>query len=174
MPTKTMSTILVQPVKTNHTLAITIEQANAISDAVRAKIVEMLYRRNMTVDEIVKELEAAGIDKAVTTIRHHIRVLREAKMIDVTKIDEVRGTTMKQYGTKIRLLNYDADETFEKEYRKLINTTTTKMHKILDNISSQIHSAEKNKQPDSYYDYLAVKILNHAITNALEPSDSNS
>lgn len=169
-----MSTILVSPVKTNHTLVITTEQANAVSDVARAKIVEILYRRSLTVDEIVKELEGSGIDKAVTTIRHHIRVLREAKMIDVTKIDEVRGTILKQYGTKIRLLNYDADEAFEEEYQKLIYINTNKMRKILDNISSQIRPTKKSKHPDSYYDYLTIKILNHAITNALEPSDSNS
>ena len=169
-----MSTILVQPVKTNHTIAITTRQANAISDTARAKIIEILYRRNLTVDEIVKELEGAGIDKAVTTVRHHIRVLRDAKMIDVTKIDEVRGTMVKQYGTKIRLLNYDADEALEEEHQKLIQATTTKMSKILDNVSSQIRPTKENKQPDAYYDYLAIRILNHAITNALEPSDSGN
>lgn len=172
--TKIMSTILRTPVKTNHTLAITTTQANAISDVARAKIVEILYRRSLTVDEIVKELEDTGIDKSVNTIRHHIRVLRESKMIDVTQIDEIRGTVIKQYGTKIRLLNYDVDETLEEEYQKLIRATTTKMSKILDNISSQIRPTKKSKQSDSYYDYLAVKILNHAITNVLESSDSNN
>ena len=169
-----MSTILKNPVKTNHTLAITTEQANAIADVARTKILKMLYRRNMTVDEIIKELKEDGIDKAATTIRHHIRVLRDAKMIDVTRIDEVRGTVLKQYGTKIRLLNYDADESFEDDYKKLINTTTTKMNKILDSISSQITRPKKGKQPDSYYDYLAVQILNHAITTILEPSDTSN
>ncbi len=172
--TKTMSTILRTPVKTNHTLAITTKQANAISDVARAKIVEILYRRSLTVDEIVKELEGAGIDKSTATIRHHIRVLREAKMIDVTQIDEVRGTVIKQYGTKIRLLNYDVDETFEEDYQKLIHNTTSRINKTLGNILSQIRNPKENQQPDPYYDYLTMAILNRAITNVLESSNSNS
>ena len=164
-----MQTLVEQPVEITRILATTPAQARAIEDPARAKMLEMLYRRDMTADQMAKELKKAGYDKALTTVRHHIRVLRSADLIQVTRIDEVRGTVSKRYGTRIRLLNYEIPEDFEAKYSKIIGTTTTKMEKILRNIRGSMPAPKNDKHPESYYHYLAVEILNRAVTASLEP-----
>ena len=164
-----MSILVEQPVTIKQILVTTPEQARAVEDPARAKMLELLYRRDMTADQMATQLKKAGHDKALTTIRHHLRVLRNAGLIQVTRIDEVRGTVSKRYGTHIRLLNYEAPEDFEAKYAKIIGTTTTKMDKILRSIRASMPASKNDKHPESYYHYLAVEILNRAVTSSLEP-----
>lgn len=163
---------MVEPISTNRMLVITPEQAHAVADEARARILEILYRRNLTVDQIAAELREAGFNKAITTVRHHIRVLRDTGLIEVTQIDEVRGTISKQYGTGVRLLNYECDGDFDQEYKKIIHATATKMDKILGSIESHIPRPKGGEQSESYYHYLAVEVLNRAVTAALEPPET--
>lgn len=164
-----MAILVEQPVTTQRILVTTPEQARAVEDPARAKILELLYRHDMTADQMAAELKKAGHDKAITTIRHHLRVLRNAGLVQVTRIDEVRGTVSKRYGTETRLLNYDAPEDFEVKYAKIIGTTATKMDKILRGIRASLPAPKNDKQPESYYHYLALEILNRAVTSSLEP-----
>lgn len=164
-----MSTLLDQPVSIVRTLVTTPEQARAVEDPARAKIVEILYHRDMTVDQITEELRKTGFDKAITTVRHHIRILKNAELIQVTRIDEIRGTVSKRYSTQIRLLNYDAPEDFENRYAKIIGATTVKMDRILRGIKTTLSASDDEKMPESYCHYLALEILNRAATSSLEP-----
>ena len=163
-----MPTLLEQPVAVTRMLVTTPEQARAVEDPARAKILELLYRQDMTADQLAEDLRKAGHNKALTTVRHHIRVLRGAGLVQVTRIDEVRGTISKRYGTQIRLLNYETPEDFESKYAKIIGTTSARMDKILRNIRTSLPAPKGDKQPESYYHYLAVEILNRAVTASLE------
>lgn len=165
-----MSTLLEQPVEISRMLIATPGEARAIEDPARTKMLEMLYHRTMTAEQMAAGLKKSGHEKALTTVRHHIKVLRESGLIQLTKIEEVRGTISKHYGTQTRLLNYTAPEDFDSKYSKVIDTTTTKVERLLQSINTRIPRPKNDKQPEAYYHYLAAEILNRAITNSLEPA----
>ena len=164
-----MPTLLEQPVAIKRMLVTTREQARAVEDPIRAKILELLYRQNMTADQMIGALKKAGRDRALTTIRHHVRVLKDAGLIRETRIDEIRGTVSKRYGTQTRLLNHEAPEDFDAKYAKIIGLTTRRMEKMLRTIRSNLQVPKNSKLPESYYHYLAVEIVNRAVTSSLEP-----
>lgn len=165
-----MSTLLEQPVKISRMLVTTPEQASAVEDPVRARMLEMLYHNSMTAEQIAAGLKESGNEKALTTVRHHIKILREANLIRLTKIEEVRGTIAKYYGTETRLLNYEIPEDFDAKYSKMVDGVSSRVGKMLDGIMARIPRPKNDKLPDAYYHYLAVEILNRAMTNSLEPS----
>ena len=86
-----MSTLLEKPIKVNRVVSISVEHAKALEDPARAKIVEMLYHKQLTTEQIGKELQKNGHNKAITTIRHHLDILKEAGLIEIVKIEEVRS-----------------------------------------------------------------------------------
>ena len=113
-----MPTLLEQPVAIKRVPVAAREQARAVEDPTRAKVPELPYRQNMTADQMTEALKKAGRDRAFTTIRHHVRVLKDAGLIRETRIDEIRGTVSKRYGTQTRLLNHEAPEDFDAKYAK--------------------------------------------------------
>ena len=165
-----MSTLLEQPVKINRMLIATPEQARAVEDPARARILAMLYHHTMTAEQMATGLKKAGYEKALTTVRHHIKILRDAGLIQLTRIEEVRGTISKHYGTHTRLLNYEVPDDFDTKYSKVVDSASTKVDKILQSIKTRIPRQTNSKQSDDYYQYIAVEILNRAITNSLEPA----
>ena len=94
------------------------EQARAVKDPTRAKVPELPYRQNMTADQMAEAIKKAGHDRALTTIRHHVRALRDAGLIQVTRMDEIRGAVSKRYGAQTGLLNHEAPEDFDAKYAK--------------------------------------------------------
>ncbi len=91
------------------------EKARALDNDVRAKILDMLADAEMTVDEIHRELERRGEEKAETTVRHHVNVLKDAGMVEIARLEEASGGTRKYYRSNTRVFSYDlpaeADET---------------------------------------------------------------
>jgi len=59
------------------------EKAKALENDVRAKILDMLADEEMTIEGIHKELQRRGEDKAETTVRHHVNVLKDAGMVEI-------------------------------------------------------------------------------------------
>lgn len=170
-PYFTMSILLEQPTEIKRMLVTTPEQARAIEDPVRARILELLYHKNMTVDKITEALRKAGHDRAVTTVRHHVRILQDAGLIQITRIDEVRGTVSKRYGTQTRLLSHEMPEDFDARYAKIIGITEKRMERVLQTIHTNLKVPNNDKLPESYYHHLAVEIVNRAMTSSLEPRD---
>ena len=91
-----MPTLLEQPVAIKRVPVATREQARAVEDPTRAKVPELPYRQNMTADQMISVLKKAGRDRALTTIRRHVRALKDAGLIQVNRIDEIRGTVSKR------------------------------------------------------------------------------
>ena len=52
-----MSTLLEKPISVNRTLATSLEHAKAIEDPARAKILQMLYRKNLNAEQITSQLK---------------------------------------------------------------------------------------------------------------------
>ena len=170
---KEMSTLLQKELKVNRILTTNTEQAKALDDVARIKILQILYHDELSAEQITEGLHKNGYTKATTTIRHHLEVLKNAGLIDIVKIQEVRGAVMKYYSTSVKLLGYKTPPNFDSDYSKTINDTSTKIEKIIKNIAQKnmIKVKKKNSEnhTESNYDqYVLMEIVNRAVTNVFE------
>ena len=166
-----MSTLLENQIKVNRIVTTNSTHAKAIEDPIRVKILHLLYNEKLTVERITAKLKKLGINKAVTTVRHHIEILKDANLVEVVKIEEARGAIIKYYGTSIKILDYDIPKDFDKTYDAIIKSTETKLEKLLKNIqtkSSFEKSIKSNSSKVGYDQYLILEIVNRAATNIFE------
>ena len=170
-----MSTLLEKPIKINRIVTSNSQQAKAIEDLTRSKILKILYKKQFTADQILEELKKTGYNKALTTIRHHLDILKISGLIELVKIQESRGAITKFYGTSTKLLEYEIPEDFESKYATLIKTTSGKIENLVKNISQKTGSKTKNnkvEENENYNQYLLMEIVNRALTNVLEKSST--
>lgn len=170
-----MPTILEKQIQVNRILVMNPNQARAIEDSARARIIKILYKRTLTAEQIAKELRKSGYKKALTTIRHHLEILKETGLIEIVKIEEARGAITKFYSTSTKLLGFEPPDDFDTKYSSVIKNTSTKMKKLLKSIDPKITKKPKNKNadPEAYSQYLLVEIVNRAMTNVLENGKKN-
>ncbi len=174
-----MSTLLQKEIKINKILATNAEQARALDDPARIRILQILYHKQLPTERIVEELHKVGYKKATTTIRHHLDVLKEAGMIEIVRMEEIRGAVMKYYGTTVKVLGNKLPENFETEYSKIITDASVKLEKIIKNIvlnnSSKIrkkNSIKNDSQELNYEEYILTEIVNRAMANVFENNGS--
>jgi len=167
-----MSTLLEKEIKVNRILTTSVKHARAIEDPARAKIIEILYHRALSADQISNELKKTGYKKALTTVRHHLDILKESGLIEIAKIEESRGAITKFYSTSTKLLGYAAPDDFDSKYSKVIDSTSVKIEKILRNLTPKTIKTKKAKGDNSegYSQYLVMEIMNRAMTNIMENS----
>jgi len=166
-----MSTLMEKQIRVNRIVTTNGLQARAIEEPTRTKILKILYKNQLTAEQILDEMKKTGYDKALTTIRHHIDILKISGLIEVVKIQESRGAISKFYGTSTKLLEYDTPDDFEKKYENLIKSTSDKITKLVKNISQKTNSKIKNQktsESESYNQYILMEIINRALTNVLE------
>ena len=164
-----MSTLLEKQITVNRIVTTSLKHARAIEDPARAKVVEILYHQALSADQITSALKKAGYKKALTTVRHHLEILKNSGLIEIVKIEESRGAIKKYYGTSIKLLDFKAPEDFDSKYSKIIDTTSTRIEKILKDMTPKT-AKSKGKKSKEYSQYLVMEIMNRAMTNVLENS----
>lgn len=167
-----MSTLLEKEIKVNRILTTSVKHARAIEDPARAKIIELLYHRALSADQISNELKKTGYKKALTTVRHHLDILKGSGLIEIAKIEESRGAITKFYSTSTKLLSYAAPDDFDSKYSKVIDSTSIKIEKILQSLTPKTTKTKKTKGENSegYSQYLVMEIMNRAMTNIMENS----
>ena len=111
-------------------------------------------------------LKKFGYKKAVTTIRHHIEILKNSGLIEISKIEEARGGITKYYGTSTKLLDFTLPADFDKNYSKLISKTSLKLGKIVGPISKNFSKTRKIQQIN-YNNFIIMEIVNRAMTDLL-------
>lgn len=171
-----MSTLVEKQIQVNRILAMNSNQARAIEEPARAGIIKILYKKSLNAEQIAKELRKTGYKKALTTIRHHLEILKETGLIEIVKIEESRGAITKFYSTSTKLLGFEIPDDFDTKYSTVIKNTSTKMEKLLKNIGTKTKIKTKNKKtpdPEGYSQYLLVEIVNRAMTHVLENPKSN-
>lgn len=175
-----MSTLLQKEIKINRIVTTNIEQAKALDDPARIKILQILYHKQLSAEQIVDELHKTGYNKATTTIRHHLDVLKRASLVEIVKMEEIRGAVMKFYGTSIKILGYDLPPNFDSDYSKTITSASITMQKMIKNIiqnklsKTKRKNIEKRTSTEQNYDqYLLTEIVNRALTKVLENHSSN-
>jgi len=162
-----MSTLLEKQIKVNSIVTTNIGHARAIDDPARAKIIEILYHQALSADQICTSLKKSGFKKALTTVRHHLDILKESGLIEISRIEESRGAITKFYSTSTKLLDFQTPEDFDSTYSKVIDNTSEKIEKILKAITPKT-SKTKGKKSEGYSQYLVMEIMNRAMTNVLE------
>jgi len=77
-----MSTLMEKPIRVNRIVTTSGIEARAIEEPTRTKILKILYKKQLTAEQILGELKQTGYNKALTTIRHHIDILKISGLID--------------------------------------------------------------------------------------------
>ncbi len=162
-----MSILLEKKISINNILALNTVYARAIDDEARAKILQLLYKKRLNAVQITNRLKKLGYKKALTTIRHHIEILKDSGLIEIVKIEESRGAVTKYYGTSTKLLVFSLQPDFEKKYSQVIKLTSSKLEKVLSLVLKKTSKSRKSNQTE-YNDYLIMEIFNRSITNLLE------
>jgi len=173
-----MSILLQKELKVNRVLTTNLEQAKALDDVARVKILQLLYHHELSAEQIADGLHKIGYKKATTTIRHHLYVLKNAGLVEIVKIEEARGAVIKYYSTSIKLLGYKIPPNFDSDYSKTITDASIKIEKIIKNIAqkniSKIKKKNSENHDESHYDqYVLMEIVNRAMTNIFENNDFN-
>ena len=166
-----MSTLLEKEIKVNRIVTTNIGHARAIDDPARAKIIEILYHQTLSADQISTALKKFGYKKALTTVRHHLEILKNSGLIEIARIEESRGAITKFYSTSTKLLDFQTPDNFDATYSKIIDNTTAKIEKILKGLGPKTNKS-KNKKSAEYSQYLVMEIMNRAMTNVLEKSNA--
>ena len=162
-----MSILMEKEISIDKIITINYEQFKALEDPIRGKIVQILYKKNLNVEQIHRRLKKFGFKKAVTTIRHHVEILKNSGLIEIVKIEELQGATTKYYGSSIKLLDFTLPLDFDKNYSKIISKTSLKLGNVISLISKNFSKTRKVSQIN-YNNYITVEIINRAIANILE------
>ena len=162
-----MSILMEKEISIDKIITINYEQFKALEDPIRGKIVQMLYKKNLNVEQIHRRLKKFGFKKAVTTIRHHVEILKNSGLIEIVKIEELQGATTKYYGSSIKLLDFTLPLDFDKNYSKIISKTSLKLGNVISLISKNFSKTRKVSQIN-YNNYITIEIINRAIANILE------
>ena len=162
-----MPILMEKEITINKVIAANYERFSAIEDPIRGKILQLLYKKQLNVDQITRKLKKLGHKKAITTIRHHIEILKDSGLIEITKIEESRGEITKYYSSSTKLLDFTIPDDFDINYSKTIERTSSKISKIINSISKNFPKTRKVNQINHNH-YIIIEILNRSIANVLE------
>ena len=78
-------------IQINRILTLNSNQARAIEDTARAAIIKILYKKALSAEQIRNKLHKSGHKKALTTIRHHLEILKKTGLIEIVRMEETRA-----------------------------------------------------------------------------------
>jgi DNA-binding transcriptional ArsR family regulator len=171
------NTILQKTVKSARIVSLDQKSAQALSEPLRLRILEVLSHKPMSAEELTRALENFGHKKAVTTIRHHLDALKSAGLIEATRMVEVRGAVLKYYSPTVRAFGYELPHGFANTHVRLVQDTSAKLQKILRVIlADKKFSGEFEKvsvpcplcKNNHLQEHAATEIFNHALAMAIE------
>ena len=81
-----MSTLMEKSIRVNRIVTTSGKQSRAIEEPTRTKILKILYKKQLTAEQILEELKKTGYNKALTTIRHHIDILKISQNNDLNNL----------------------------------------------------------------------------------------
>ena len=162
-----MAILMEKEISTDRIITANYEMFRALDDPIRGKIVELLNKKQLNVEQITRRLKKFGYKKAVTTIRHHIEILKDSGLIEIIKIEESRGAITKYYGSSTKILDFSLPPDFDENYSKIISKTSLKLEKIIRPILKNFSKTRKIQQIN-YNKYIVMEIMNRSITNVLE------
>ena len=172
--------LLQKVVRARRIVSLDLKSAQALSDPVRGKILEAIFHKPMTAEELAGALENSGKKKAVTTIRHHLDALKTAGLIEASKMVEVRGALMKYYAPTIRAFAFQTPPGLEENNARLIQGVSSKISGIMKTILADkkvqaTHLKGGHICPfcrgNHFREFVAFEILGRAIALAMEGNE---
>ena len=162
-----MAILMEKEISIDRMITTNNDVSSALARPTRGKIVELLNKKQLNVEQIRRRLKKLGYKKSVTTIRHHIEILKDSGLIEITKIEESRGAITKYYGSSIKLLDFSLPSDFDENYSKIISKTSLKLAKVIGSISKNFSKTRKIQQIN-YNNFIIMEIINRSMTNLLE------
>ncbi|EMA45993.1 winged helix-turn-helix domain-containing protein [Halococcus saccharolyticus] len=157
------------------------EKAKALENDVRAKILDMLADEEMTIEAINTELERRGEEKAKTTVRHHVNVLKDAGMVQLSRLEEAGGGTQKFYKSNTRVFSYELPESAETTLNDAGGTARKGMTELIEQLyadhGEEIEAAASEMKPceycetQHYEEFIVRELVNRALTELSEDGD---
>lgn len=154
--------------------------AKGLSDPHRLKILDLLYHRNLSTKDLFELLGKAKINIAMTTLRHHISILKKNGLISIHRKEEVKGTLVNYYKSNVKMLIYDNYPfvTFARDNKDIVNSLYPKFYKVIKKIImsdkdlvSIILSERRSKckicKTYHYAEFLLFMVLNMVIAKVL-------
>lgn len=176
-----MSDLVDRPIPIQEVLAASQETAKALEDPVRSALLDLLAHDPMSIQEMVDGLADQGIDKAPTTVRHHVDVLREAGLIELGRLEEVRGGVVKYYAATTRFLAFDEPAALEDRLAPALDTVAGGLRALLDQVREDHGPAIARLAEDlrpcphcersHFEEYLLVRLVQRGLARALHPAD---
>ena len=124
-------------------ITTSVERSKALEDEARAVMLNILSHKPMSTEDLVKELRKVGFEKATTTVRHHLDILKDCGLIEIVKMQEVRGAVLKYYASTVRFLGFENSFDSNK-YARAINDTAAKLLKIAGSIVDKYGASIRN------------------------------
>jgi len=154
------------------------ERAKALENSVRAKILDMLAEEEMTIEEIHEELERRGEEKAETTVRHHVNVLKDAGMVEIARLEEAGGGTRKHYRSNTKVFSYDLPDDSEETLAEARATATGELSGLVEELyaehGEEIEAVAREMKPceycetQHYEEFILRELLNRALIELSE------
>lgn len=157
------------------------EKAEALENDLRAKIVDMLADEEMTIEEIHDELEQRGEEKAETTVRHHVNVLKDAGIVELSRLEEAGGGTLKYYQSNTRVFSYELPDEAESLFAEMAPTVREELQDTISTLVAEhgndIEAIAKEMKPceycstEHYEEYILRELLNRTLTGLSEDGE---
>ncbi len=159
-------------------ITTSVERSKALDDEARAVMLNILSHKPMSAHDLTKELKKAGFEKATTTVRHHLDVLKDCGLIEIVRMQEVRGAVLKYYASTVKFLGFENSFDSNK-YSRAINDTSAKLLKIADSIvdryGASIKSTDGHACPycsiQHGKEYVVIEILNRAMAEIVQKKE---
>ncbi|WP_458189645.1 ArsR/SmtB family transcription factor [Haladaptatus sp. NG-WS-4] len=150
--------------------------SKTVDEPLRAMILDMLAEQAMTVEEVHDELGSRGVERTVNTIRHHINELRDAGLVEVERMEERRGGTLKFYRANTIILSYAIPEEFRDKIAGMADWMGPRLEPLIDEfldeyggdierIADQMAPCEHCRN-QKYETYLLLTVLRRGFVNA--------
>lgn len=156
-------------------------KAKAVENDFRAKILDMLADDEMTIGEIHEELERRGEEKAETTVRHHVNILRDAGMVEISRLEEAGGGTQKYYRSNTRVFSYELPEETETILANAAEETRSEVESLIEGLSvnhgDEIRAVTEEMKPceycstQHYQEYILRELFERTLTDLSEDGE---
>lgn len=159
------------------------KKSKAIEDPIRIAIIDMLSHKPMSVGEITDELKTKkNINKAPTSVRHHIEILKDSGFIELVRMEEAKGGgILKYYASNTKLLSYSTPEDFESKFKPVIIETSNQLIKLVAKISNKYSKELKDMaetlkpcpycNTQHFIEFLLLEILRDATVEAIKKKE---
>lgn len=147
--------------------------ASAVEEPLRAMLLDMLAEEAMTVGDAHAELADRGYERTTNTVRHHVNELREAGLVEVSRLEEGRGGTTKYYEANTIVLSYtipdaaedDVDEMVDAvrpQVEGILETLTEEYDETIDDVTALMAPCE-HCRTQKYREYVMLSVLRRAF-----------